>query len=82
MTIISTKAEEEPVFDVQKLQSWCKEYGVRRHYYIIPQTYIFAKAFCRATGGKLYEPKCRAANDRMSQLTKKHSQMVSFFYVL
>ena len=78
VSTISCKAEEEVVFDEQKLQSWCSKNGVRRHYYIIPQTYQFAKAFCRATGGRLYEPKCKASNDRLSQLTKKHTHMVSF----
>ena len=78
ISAISCKAEKEVVFDEQKLQSWCSRNGVRRHYYIIPQNYQFAKAFCRATGGRLYEPKCKASNDRLSQLTKKHSPMVSF----
>ena len=75
---ISCNAEEEVVFDEQKLQSWCSKNGVRRHFYIIPQTYKFAKAFCKATGGQLYEPKCKASNDRLSLLTKKHTHMVSF----
>ena len=75
---ISCNIEEEVVFDEQKLQSWCSKNGIRRHFYITPQTYKFAKAFCKATGGQLYQPKCKASNDRLRILTKQYTNMVSF----
>ena len=78
-TIISTEAEEVPIFDVNKIRSWSEKNGVRRHFYGQPQTYQYAKGFCEATGGKLYEPKCRASNDRLSESIKLYPEMVSFF---
>ena len=74
-TIIST---EVPIFDVNKIRSWSEKNGVRRHFYGQPQTYQYAKGFCEATGGKLYEPKCRASNDRLSESIKLYPEMVSF----
>ena len=75
-TIITT---EVPIFDVNKIRSWSEKNGVRRHFYGQPQTYQYAKGFCEATGGKLYEPKCRASNDRLSESIKLYPEMVSFF---
>ena len=81
-TIISTGAEDVPIFDINKIRSWSEKNGIRRHFYGQPQTYQYAKGFCKATGGKLYEPKCRASNERLSESIKLYPEMVSFFYVL
>ena len=81
-TIISTEAEDVPIFDINKIRSWSEKNGIRRHFYGQPQTYQYAKGFCKATGGKLYEPKCRASNERLSESIKLYPEMVSFFYVL
>ena len=78
-TIISTEAEDVPIFDINKIRSWSEKNGIRRHFYGQPQTYQYAKGFCEATGGKLYEPKCRASNDRLSESIKLYPEMVSFF---
>ena len=77
-TTISTEAEKVPIIDAERIRTWSEQNGVRRHFYGQPQTYQYAKAFCEATGGKLYEPKCRASNDRLRESIKLYSQMVSF----
>ena len=52
--------------------------GVRINYVTTKYKYNCAVNFCNRFGVKLFEPKCKASNDKLNELADKHIKLSSF----
>ena len=53
--------------------------GVRINYVTTKYKYNCAVNFCNRFGVKLFEPKCKASNDKLNELANKHIKLSSFW---
>ena len=52
--------------------------GVCINYVTTKYKYNCAVNFCNRFGVKLFEPKCKASNDKLNELANKHIKLSSF----